>query len=150
MSVQKLIRRSGVKLSVAAEASGTPGTPDTPVSVGRPKQSININDSRGVQQITDFDTVATAIADQITEGRTVSISWTTNLVTDDAGYELIEEAYNQDELVWLKIEATAIDGVTKKTWGYVGFINQLNTTLNESGVAEASITFAATELYTWT
>ncbi len=149
MSVQKLIRRSGVKLSIAAEKALTPGTPDTPVSVGRPKQAININDSRGTQTITDFDTAAAAIADQITEGRTVSVSWTSNLVTDDAGLVLLETAYNDDELVWLKIEATAIDGTTKKTWGYVGFINQLNITLNESGVAEASITFAASELYTW-
>lgn len=149
MSVKKLIRRSGVKLSIAKELTATPGTPDAAVSVGRPKQAININDSRGVQQITDFDTAAAAIADQITEGRTVSVSWTSNLVTDDAGLVLLEAAYNADELVWLKIEATAIDGATTKTWGYVGFISQLNITLNESGVAEASVTFSASELYTW-
>lgn len=136
-----------ITVSYTYTATGT--TPGTLVSIGRPKQAININDSRGVQQITDFDTVASAIADQITEGRTVSISWASNLVTDDAGYVLVEEAYNADDLVWLKIEATAIDGTTKKTWGYLGFINQLNSTLNESGVAEANITFAATELYTW-
>ncbi len=136
-------------ITVSYSYTATGSTPGTPVSVGRPKQAININDSRGTQTITDFDTVASAIADQITEGRTVSISWTSNLVTDDDGFEAIEEAYNADELVWLKIEATAIDGVTKKTWGYLGFINQLNVTLNESGVAEGSFTFAATELYTW-
>ncbi|MCK9513753.1 MAG: hypothetical protein M0R28_21360 [Pigmentiphaga sp.] len=148
MSVQKLIRRSGVKLSVAPE-SVTPGTPDTAISVGRPKGQISINDSRGVQQITDFDTAASAIADQITDGRTVTVSWTSNLVTDDAGLVALETAYNADELVYLKIVATAIDGTTTKTWGYVGFISQLNITLNESGVAEASVSFAASGLHTW-
>lgn len=148
MSVQKLIRRSGVKLSVAPE-SATPGTPGTAVSVGRPKQAININDSRGVQQITDFDTAASAIADQITDGRTVTISWTSNLVTDDVGLVALETAYNADEIVYLKIVATAIDGTTTKTWGYVGFVSQLNITLNESGVAEASVSFAASGLHTW-
>lgn len=149
MSIQKLIRRSGVKLSVASESEGTPGTPDTAVNVGRPKNQIQINDSRGTQTITDFETAASAINEQITDGRTVSVTWTANLVVDDPGFEKIEDLYNNDELAWLKIEATAIDGTTKKTWGYQGFISDLSITFQESGVAEVSVTFTASALYDW-
>lgn len=147
MSVEKLIRRSGVKLSVADES--TPGTPGSPVNIGRPKNQIQINDSRGTQQITDFETAADAINEQITDGRTVSVAFTTNLVVDDAGFVKLEELYNADEIAYLKLEATAIDGTTKKTWGYKGFISDLSITFQESGVAEASVTFTASALHTW-
>lgn len=147
MSVEKLIRRSGVKLSVAGES--TPGTPQSPVNIGRPKNQIQINDSRGTQTITDFETAADAINEQITDGRTVSVAFTTNLVVDDAGFVKLEELYNADEIAYLKLEATAIDGTTKKTWGYKGFISDLSITFNESGVAEASVTFTASALHEW-
>lgn len=149
MSLDKLIRRSGVQLSIAEEKSGAPGTPDTPVKFGRPKGQIQISDSRGTQTITDFETAASAINEQITDGRTAQVSWTANLVVDDAGYELAEELYNADAVAWLKIEATAIDGVTKKVWGFKGFISEFSHTLQESGVAEVSVVFTAAELYEW-
>lgn len=149
MSIQKLIRRSGVTLKAAIEDSGGSGNPDTPVSIGRPKDQIRITDSRGVQTITDFSTAASAINEQITDGRTVEVTFSTNLVTDDAGYVLLETAYDADALVWLQITTTAIDGTTTKTWGYVGFVRQLNVTLNESGVSTTDIAIACSEVYDW-
>src|SRR5690606_23308409 len=104
-------------------------------------------DGRGTQTITDFETAADAISQQITDGRTVTINFTTNLIVDDDGYELLEENYRADELVWLVAEATAIDGTTTKAWGFVGFINQNNVNRNESGVAEASMAFVANAEY---
>ena len=132
MSIQKLIRRSGVKLRIAKEDDTTPGTPGAFVSVGRVKNQIQLNDSRGTQTITDFETAADAISQQITDGRTVGMTFTTNLVTDDAGYTLAETQYKADELVWLEVEATAIDGSTVKEWGFIGFLNQFNHTFNET------------------
>jgi len=141
VNVQKLIRRSGVKLFIAGKS--TSGTLESFVSVGRPKNQIRINDSRGTQQITDFETAASGINEQITEGRTVSMTWTANLVVDDPGFKKIETLYCNDARAWLKIEATALDGTTKKTWVYTGFVSDLSVTFNESGVAEVSVTFAA-------
>jgi len=147
MSIEKLIRRSGVKLSIAGVGVG--GAPESPVNFGRPKNQIQISDSRGTQQITDFETAAEAINQQITDGRTVSISWTANLVVDDPGYLKAEELYEGDLIAFLKVEATAIDGTTKKVWGYKGFLSDFSHTFQESGVAEVSCVFTASETYDW-
>lgn len=130
MALTGLIRRAGVSLRIGA------------ANFGRPKGQIQIQDSRGTQTITDFDTAAGDIYDTITEGRTVSLSWSANLVTSDAGYQAAKAAYEADTVVTVTVEAVA-EGGGAATWTYTGLFSQMNITLNESGVAECSFTFVA-------
>lgn len=136
MAVDKLHTRAGVSLRIGA------------ANFGRPKGSININDQYGTTAVSDFDTAFGTIADQILEDRTISVSWTANLVTSDAGFTAAETAYEAGSLVTITVTTASVDGTNTKSWSYKGFLSQFNVTLNQTGVAEVAITFSATEVVT--
>lgn len=77
------------------------------------------------------------------EGRKVSITFNTNLIADDAGFAALEAAYTPNTSAFLLVRS-ARAGVIKQRWRYKGLVTSLSFTLNESGVAEASVTFTAT------
>lgn len=148
MSVAKMIRRSGVKLSFAPESS-TPGTPDTAVSIGSPKGNIRITDGRSTITIDSFDNAIGAFQQQLTDARTGSINFTTNLITNDAGYAALKAAYEADEVGYLKLETESIDGTLEETYGWRVFISQFDHDFTTSGVAECAVTMVIESTHTW-
>jgi hypothetical protein len=140
VSVANLITREGVILKVANDNAGTPGTYST---FARVAGQINVSDSRNAIPISDFDTLFDQIVEQVRDGRTVSISWTSNLVIDDAGFLLARAAYEADTDLWLKIELTSRGGSASEDVEYFGGFTDFSVTYNESGVAQGNFTFAA-------
>ena len=143
MAVGNLITREGVVLSVAQEGSSGPGTFS---AFGRVSGSINVSDGRNAVPVTDFDTLFDAIVDQVRDGRTVSLSWTSNLVIDDVGYVLAKGLYEQDEDCYLKLTTTTRDGSETETETFFGGFTQFDRTYNESNVAQGSFTFAVSSV----
>lgn len=143
MSVANFIRRSGVVLEVAPDAAGVAGAY---VAFGKPKNSIQVSDSRGTTQITDFSTSATAISQQVSEGRTVGINWTANLVLDDSGYTTAKTGYRNDNIMYVRVAGTDARAVPLTlTLEYRGYFTDFSHTFNEQGVAEVAVTFAASD-----
>jgi len=137
VAARDLVRRADVTLEVALAI-------DSPTRVGRPKGQIAISDGRDTVQVTDFTTpVGGGITTLLLDGRQVSVSFTTNLITDDAGFTALEAAYVPNTPAFLLVRTTRA-GLIKQRWRYKGFVTGLTLALNESGVAEAAVTFTAT------
>jgi len=134
---------TGGTSSASATTSGAPADAwmTDYVTFGRPKNSISITDSRGTQTITDFDTPENDFFDTITDGRTGSISWTSNLVTTDDGYYVGDGAYKFNLDARVKVSTETRDGDTSVDYEYEGIFSDRSFTFNESGVAEVSWTF---------
>lgn len=134
---------TGGTSSASATTSGAPanGWLTSYVTFGRPKNSISISDSRGTQTITDFDSAEDDFFDTVTDGRTGSISWTSNHVTTDDGYYVGDGAYTFNLDARVKVATTTRDGATTKDYEYEGIFSDRSITFNESGIAEASWTF---------
>lgn len=143
MSVGNLITREGVALSVAQNNAGAP---DTYAAFGRVSGSITISDGRNAVPVTDFDTLFDAIVDQVRDGRTVTIAWTSNLVIDDAGFVLAKGEYESDSDCWLRLVTTTRDGTETETEEFFGGFTQFDRTFNESGVAQGSFTFTVSSV----
>lgn len=134
---------TGGTSSATATVTGTPanGWLAAYVAFGRPKNAISVTDSRGTQTITDFTTPENDFFDTIADGRTGSISWTANLVTNDAGYYVADGAYRYNLDARVKIATVSRDGTLTKDYEYEGIFSEQSVTFNESGVAETSWTF---------
>jgi len=134
---------TGGTSSASATTSGTPANSylASYVAFGRPKSAITISDSRGTQTITDFTTPENDFFDTIADGRTGSISWTANLVTNDAGYYIADGAYKFNLDARVKVSTVSRDGTLTKDYEYEGIFSEQSVTFNESGVAETSWTF---------
>lgn len=143
MSVGNLITREGVALSVANDAAGSPGAYS---AFGRVSGSITVSDGRNAVPVTDFDTLFDAIVDQVRDGRTVTLAWTSNLVIDDAGYVLAKANFEQDDDCWLRLVTTTRDGTETETEEFFGGFTQFDRTYNESGVAQGSFTFTVSSV----
>jgi len=141
MPVGNLITREGVVLRIAQDASSLTFLP-----FGRVSNSINVSDGRNAVPVTDFDTLFDAIVDQVRDGRTVSLSWTSNLVVNDAGYVLAKALYEQDEDCHLQLETTTRDGDANEVETFFGGFTQFDRTYNESGVAQGSFTFTVSSV----
>jgi len=141
MPVGNLISREGVTLYVAQDASD----PDF-IPFGRVSNSINVTDGRNAVPVTDFDTLFDAIIDQVRDGRNVSLSWTSNLVIDDAGYVLAKALYEQDTDCFLRLTTVTRDGDVTETETFFGGFTQFDRTYNESGVAQSSFTFTVSSV----
>jgi len=138
---------TGGTSSASATTSGTPANAwfASYVTFGRPKNSIAVSDSRGTQTITDFSTAEDNFFDTITDGRTGSISWTANLVTNDAGYYMADGAFRFNLDSRVKVTTVSRDGTLTKAYEYEGLFSDRSLTFNESGVAETSWTFAVSD-----
>jgi hypothetical protein len=143
MSVSNLISREGVSVSVAADSTGTPGTYQ---KFARVSGSVTVSDGRNSVPITDFDTLFDAIVDQVRDGRTVSLTWTSNLVISDDGYLLAKAQYEGDSDCWIRLETTTRDGAVSETEEFFGGFTQFDRTYNESGVATGSFTFTVSSV----
>lgn len=134
---------TGGTSGTTATTSGAPANAwlTSYVTFARPKNSISVSDSRGTQTITDFDTAENDFFDTITDGRTGSISWTSNHVTDDSGYYVGDGAYKYNLDARVKVATTSRDGNLSETYEYEGIFSDRSITFNESGIAEASWTF---------
>jgi hypothetical protein len=143
MAVGDLITREGVTLSVATDTAGVAGAYS---AFGRVSGSINVSDGRNSVPVSDFDTLFDAIVDQVRDGRTVSLSWTSNLVLDDAGYTLAKTAYENDDDCWVKLVSTDRDEANTETEEFLGGFTQFDRTFNESGVAQGSFTFTVSSV----
>jgi hypothetical protein len=143
MAVGDLITREGVTLSVATDTAGVAGAYS---AFGRVSGSINVSDGRNSVPVSDFDTLFDAIVDQVRDGRTVSLSWTSNLVLDDAGYTLAKAAYENDDDCWVKLVTTDRDEANTETEEFLGGFTQFDRTFNESGVAQGSFTFTVSSV----
>lgn len=138
---------TGGTSSASATTSGTPANAwlGSYVTFGRPKNAITITDSRGTQTITDFSTAEDDFFDTITDGRTGSISWTANLVTNDAGYYVADGAYRFNLDSRVKVATVSRDGTLTKNYEFEGVFSERTITLNESGVAETSWSFGISD-----
>lgn len=146
MSTAKMIRRSGVSLKFAPETGGTPGTL---VSIGSPKGNIRITDGRSTITVDSFDAPIGAFQQQLTDARTGSISFTTNLIADDAGYLALKTAYEADQPGYLLVEGESIDGTATVELGYKVFISQFDHDFNTTNVAECAVTVVIDSTHTF-
>lgn len=137
MSTAKMIRRSGVKLKFAPEQTGAPGAL---VSIGSPKGNIRITDGRSTITVDSFDAAIGAFQQQLTDARTGQVSFTTNLIPDDAGYTALKTAYEADQPGYLQITGESIDGTATVELGFKVFISQFDHDFNTTNVAECAVT----------
>jgi hypothetical protein len=145
MDPEKLVIRTNVKVEIAPDDGGEPGTY---VEI-TPKGSVSINDSRGSFTVSDFGQAMTDIDAQITNGRTVGVSFNANLVPSDTAYTGTYAKYDNGDIVYLRVtfgdqQETPATIIRR----FKGRLNQWNETANQDNVAEAAINFLAMSKYT--
>ena len=117
----------------------------SPTTIAR-VSSFNVNDSFAVQGIDDFDAAAATIIDQVLGGRTVQITFDSNLVPGDAGFAALHAAYKAATYVYLEVEMADTE-TTETTWNmrFGGYLSQRNVT-GQKPVATTSWQFIASEV----
>lgn len=116
-----------------------------PTTIAR-VSSFNVNDSFDVQGIDDFDAAAATIIDQVLGGRTVQITFDSNLVPGDAGFQALHTAYKAATYCYLEVEVADTE-TTATTWNmrFGGYLSQRNVT-GQKPVATTSWQFIASEV----
>ena len=118
------------------------------ITVGRLKGTFASPDSRGVITITDFDTAEDDFFDQITNGRTGTITGNGWVDPTNTGVQAILGAYRTNSTAKWKVTRTTIDGTTAPPVIRVGFFSDSTITNNEDSVAEHSFSFAVSSVAT--
>lgn len=142
---EELVRRSGVKVEVAPDDGGEPGTYVEIV----PQGSVSITDSRGTYTVADFSTAANKFDPQFTNGRTGSIGFSALLVPSDAAYLAAYGMYDNDSKGYMRItfedEQDTPASIVRR---FKGRFNQWNETGNQDNVATAAVNFLVSGKYT--
>lgn len=140
MGAEELAEFGGVTLELSPDSAFT-----APDEIARVTQ-IQLNDSYDVQSIDDFDAAAGQIIDQVTGARTVGVTFGTNLVPSDPGYQALLAAKKGNTRVFLRL--TAVDtkaSVTTRTFSIGGKVSQLNESYNKPA-ATTDIAFVGDEI----
>jgi hypothetical protein len=147
MAKKELVESKNVTVSIAGESTTTPGTPDTFLELFR-TNSVDINDSKNIATVTDMDTVAGQIADQITQERTVGLTIPMNLVISSAGYKKAHALYKAGDYAYMRIVARDDKSPqTTYTFEVGGEIRSMPKSFGRP-IGTGNVDFAASEVVT--
>jgi hypothetical protein len=136
---------TGGTSGATATADGATATGNTAawLNLARVRDTVTINRSRPVQEITDFDSLEYDFADKIAGNQTANASFTINLVPGGVSYQQLEAAMDGNLDVYLKRIQVDRQGTYTRTNYYTAIV----TGFNESdSVTDASTVAVTLEL----
>ena len=140
MAAEELAQFSGVTLSVDSA-----DTFASKQEVARITQ-IQVADSYAVQSIDDFDAAAGEIIDQVLGGRSVTVTFGTNLVPSDAGFQQVHTFKKAATYCYLELVAVTTEAIpTTRTLQLGGYFSEVSEQYNKPA-GTASMTFVASEV----
>lgn len=129
--------------SATTDTAPTTGNTTTWLNLARVRDTVTINRSRPVQEITDFDSLEYDFADKIAGNQTANASFTINLVPGGTSYQQLEAAMDGNLDVYLKRIQVDRQGTNTRTNYYTAIV----TGFNESdSVTDASTVAVTLEL----
>lgn len=140
MAADELAKFAGVTLSVDTVSAFT-----TKVEVARITQ-IQVSDTFNVQSVDDFDAAAGAIIDQLLGGRQVTVTFGTNYVPSDAGFQKVHTQKKTAGYSYLELLAVDTKGtVTTRKLQLGGYFSEVSEAFQKPA-GTTSITFVASEV----
>jgi len=112
-------------------------------TLARVRDSVSVNRSRAVQEITDFDSAEYEFADKIAGNQSANASFTMNLVPGGTSFQQVEASMDGNLDICLKRAQVDRQGTTTRTRYYTAIVTGFN---EADSVTDASTVAVTIEL----